>query len=220
MKCQKCWNPGPLSPSSLGEELSEKGRYLAMGNLRILIVEDDPVSLALMEKRLKKADYDIVTAIDGDEALERASESHFDVVLTDLLMPGEVDGIGVLEKIKAMRSDVDVILITAYLSVEAAVEAMKKGATDFLTKPINFDELIMRLEKIDTMKSLARAAMDLRDAMEATEESASQTIQDLELAVAEMKNKLSEIRGVLLDEDTYSQDRIERALNLLEPTAS
>ena len=191
-----------------------------MGNLRILIVEDDPVSLALMEKRLKKADYDIVTAIDGDEALERASESHFDVVLTDLLMPGEVDGIGVLEKIKAMRSDVDVILITAYLSVEAAVEAMKKGATDFLTKPINFDELIMRLEKIDTMKSLARAAMDLRDAMEATEESASQTIQDLELAVAEMKNKLSEIRGVLLDEDTYSQDRIERALNLLEPTAS
>jgi DNA-binding NtrC family response regulator len=188
-----------------------------LGNLDILIVEDDTITLSLLAKKLRKEGFGVETTHDGDDALRRITDKPFDVVLTDLLMPGELDGMGVLEKIKAEHKQTEVILITAYISVESAVEAMKKGATDFLTKPINIDELIMRLNKIETVKSLAKAATDLRNAMDVTEKSAANTILELEIMISELKSTFSEVQGALTELDSSSEERIDKALHLLEP---
>jgi two-component system OmpR family response regulator len=204
----------------IGERIFKKNRYGAMGNLKILIVEDDPVTLSLLAKKLRKEGFEVETTHDGDDALRRISEEPFDVVLTDLLLPGEMDGMGVLENIKAEHKNTEVILITAYISVESAVEAMKKGATDFLTKPINFDELIIKLNKIDDVRALAKAARDLRNAMDVTEKSASDTIQELEVMISDLKTTFSEVRGVLTEPGAQSEDRIDKALHLLEPLVS
>jgi DNA-binding NtrC family response regulator len=127
-----------------------------MKNLKILIVDDDPVTRLLLNKKLKMAEYEFETAENGVEALNILSKCGFDVVLTDLMMPGGVDGIGVLEAVKEKYTRTEVILLTAFASVENAVEAMKKGAADYLQKPINFDELFLRLDKISNLKKLAR----------------------------------------------------------------
>jgi FixJ family two-component response regulator len=94
---------------------------------------------------------------------------------------------------------------------------MKKGATDFLTKPLNYDELTIRLNKIETVKSLAKAATDLRNAMDVTEKSASGTIQEQELIISELKTICSKVQNILIDLDVPIQERIENALNLLDP---
>ena len=97
-----------------------------MGKLKILAVDDDPVTLLLIEKKLKRQGYDIETAKNGKEAVEYIEEQPYDVVLTDLMMPGSTDGIGVLDAVKIKYEKTQVILLTAYASVDTAVEAMKK----------------------------------------------------------------------------------------------
>lgn len=190
-----------------------------MINLKILIAEDDPGTRTLLEKKLKNKRYEVETAKNGVEAVDLISKFYFDVVLTDMMMPGQIDGIGVLEYTKAKHKQTEVILITAHASVENAVEAMKKGAADYLEKPINFDELMLRLEKISTMKSLAKESLDLREAMDVTERNAAQSIQDLELMVSELKHKLVEIKKILSEEDIHDHERIKRALEMLTPAA-
>ena len=186
-----------------------------MNNLTILLVDDDPASLVLLEERLKAADYDdIETAKNGVEALKLISKRFFDVVLTDLMMPG-MDGLGVLKGTKERYSNSEVILITAHASVDNAVEAMKKGATDYLQKPINFDELMIRLEKISNLKALAKNARDLREAMDVTESNASETIQNLEIMVAQLEDKLSQIKMILTGQDLDTVQRIADVLELL-----
>jgi len=154
--------------------------------------------------------------VNGVEAVDLISKSYFDVVLTDMVMPGQIDGIGVLEYTKAKHNQTEVILMTGYGSVDNAVEAMKKGASDYLEKPINFDELKLRLDKISTMKSLAKDATDLREAMDVTERNAAQSIQDLELMVSELKHKLVEIKRIFSEKDIQDHERIKRTLERLE----
>jgi DNA-binding NtrC family response regulator len=112
-----------------------------MSDLKILVVDDDPTSRLLLERRLEAAEYEIESVQNGAEAYALISKHHFDVVLTDLKMPGDIDGMAVLEATKAKNSRSEVILVTAHASVDNAVEAMRKGAADYLQKPINFDEL-------------------------------------------------------------------------------
>ena len=186
-----------------------------MNNLKILVVDDEPITLLLLEKRLQKQAYDIATAQNGTEAIALISKHYFDVVITDLKMPGGLDGIDVLEASKAVNHRTEVILITAHASVDTAIAAMKKGATDYLQKPINFDELMIRLEKINNIKKLVKNADDLREAMDVTERNAGETIQNLELMVAELQNKLSGIARVLSEKGIDSAERIHLALAML-----
>ncbi len=185
-----------------------------MNNLKILVVDDDPITLLILEKNLKKVEYEVETARDGEEAFDLISKYYYDVVLTDLIMPG-LDGIGVLEAVKAKHSRTEVILLTAHASVDTAVDAMKKGAADYLQKPVNTDELLLRLEKIGNMKALFKNVGDLRDAMDVTERSASQTIQDLEMRVFQLQNRISEIQNILSDEDIDSVGRFEKIHEIL-----
>ena len=180
--------------------------------LKILVVDDDPVTRTLLTKRLLHEDYTVDTAEDGVTALEKIAQQFYDVVLTDLMMPGGVDGIGVLEEAKRVNIKTEVVLITAHASVDNAIEAMKKGAVDYLQKPINFDELFLRLDKIRNLKMLIKNASDLREAMDVTEKTAAETIQDLEILVAEMNGRLMAAKSALECEDMDMPTRIRTAL--------
>jgi DNA-binding NtrC family response regulator len=183
-----------------------------MQALKILVVDDDPVTRSLLTTKLNKADYEVNTAEDGVGAIRMIARQFYDVILTDLMMPGGVDGIGVLESAKENNIKSEVILITAHGSIDNAIIAMKKGATDYLQKPINFDELFLRLAKIQNVKHLMKNASDLREAMEVTEQASSETIQHLEMTVADLENQISTIRGILAKQEISAEERIQSAL--------
>ncbi len=183
-----------------------------MQALKILVVDDDPVTRTLILKHLNAEEFDVEMAETGVDAVRLISNKFYDVILTDLMMPGGVDGIGVLETAKESNLKTEVILITAHGSIDNAITAMKKGATDYLQKPINFDELLLRLAKIRNMKHLMKNASDLRVAMEITEQTSGETIQNLEMAVADLEQRLSKIRTILASKKVPAEERITMAL--------
>lgn len=183
-----------------------------MQALKILVVDDDPVTRTLIFKKLSREEYQVETAETGVEAVRLLSNTFYDVVLTDLMMPGGVDGIGVLETAKESNLKTEVILITAHGSIDNAIVAMKKGAVDYLQKPINFDELLLRLAKIRNLKHLMKNASDLRVAMEMTEQASGETIQNLEMMVADLQEQLDKMRTILTRNELPAEDRIQMAL--------
>jgi DNA-binding NtrC family response regulator len=114
---------------------------------KILIVDDEPDMISLLERIISsQRDYEVLKANTGLQALDILSEHEADLVLADLKMP-EMDGMELLEKIKEKWPDKTIIIITACGSIENAVEAMKKGAYDYLTKPFQYDDLILVLDR-------------------------------------------------------------------------
>lgn len=112
---------------------------------RMLVVDDKENFLALF-RRIAPADLEVVCASDGTKALELLSHGRFDVVVTDIRMPG-ADGMTVLRKIREAGMDVEVILMTAYGTIADAVRAMKYGAADYLTKPFDPDDAVSAIEQ-------------------------------------------------------------------------
>ncbi len=186
-----------------------------MENLSILVVDDDPVIRRLLQQRLKVAHYKVLVADDGYQAERLLRKQRFDVVLTDLVMPGDIGGIEVLEITKELSPDTEVVLITAHSSVDTAVAAMKKGATDYLEKPINFDELFLRLDKIANLKTILRSAQDIEQAMTVTETEAATTIQNLEITVVRLRETLDKVETILRNFDINEDERIAEAIELL-----
>ena len=117
---------------------------------KILVVDDEPGLRDVLSIMLKRAGYAVTMATDGEEAIELLNKEIFDLVITDLKMP-KVDGMAVLRAVKSTSPETVVLIITAFASADSAVEAMKQGAYDYLTKPFQVDEvqLIVRnaLEK-------------------------------------------------------------------------
>lgn len=112
----------------------------------ILLVEDEANARKGLTQFLQGLEYDVITAANGKEALERFKKENPDLVISDIRMP-EMDGIALLENISAESAATKVILLTAYGSVEDAVKAMKKGAFYYLTKPVNLEELEFLVKK-------------------------------------------------------------------------
>lgn len=104
-------------------------------NEKILIVDDDPSTLDMIQIMLEAQDYEVVNSYDGMNALEKIRQENFDLVITDLKMP-RMNGIELLKEIKSNCPGVEVIVTTAYMTIETAISAMKIGAYDYLTKPI------------------------------------------------------------------------------------
>ena len=113
---------------------------------RILIVDDEANARAALSEILREEGYSTETAADGFKALGKLEEFVPDVVLTDLKMPG-LDGIGLMEKAQATRSDATFVVMTAFGSIVSAVEAVKKGAYNYLTKPLDFTVLAVVVER-------------------------------------------------------------------------
>lgn len=127
----------------------------------ILIVDDEENYLIVLKELLSANRYEVITASDATQALEIFKESDFDLVLTDMKMP-KVDGIELLERIRSINSEIPVIIMTAYATVEKAVEAMKKGALDYITKPFQNEELKLTVRKAIDLYHLKRENVTLR----------------------------------------------------------
>ena len=113
---------------------------------RILIIDDEPKMTSLICGHLEDENYRVTTTVGPAEGLELIEKHAFDLVITDLSMP-RISGMVILEK-ALEKGDTDVIMMTAYGTVKTAVEAMKKGAADYLLKPFGLDELSLIIKKI------------------------------------------------------------------------
>jgi DNA-binding NtrC family response regulator len=127
----------------------------------ILVVDDDADLRALLQDVLDDRGHRVVVAEGGREALKRLGEQDFDVVLSDLRMR-DMQGIELLGEVKRAFPDTNVIIMTAFGSVETAVEAMKQGAYDYVTKPVKTDELVLVMERAVREASLRREVVRLR----------------------------------------------------------
>ena len=127
----------------------------------ILLVEDETNSRKGLTQFLQGLDYDVMTAANGNEALDLFKKESPDLVISDIRMP-EMDGIALLESIKAEAPSAKVILLTAYGSVEVAVKAMKKGAFYYLTKPVNLEELEFLVKKAFSSHQLEEENRELK----------------------------------------------------------
>jgi two-component system response regulator HydG len=112
----------------------------------LLVVDDDPAVRQSLERTLTREGYTVVQAPDGQSGLDRLRAGGIDLVLSDLKMPG-LSGLDLLREVKSVAGDVDVIMLTAFGTVEEAVQAMKDGAVDFLTKPFQRAQLIRVIRK-------------------------------------------------------------------------
>ncbi len=112
----------------------------------ILVVDDDDAHRTMLRTLVGRWGYDIVEADDGSTAIEKVQERPFDLILMDVRML-KVSGLEALERIKAFNPAIPVTIMTAYSSVETAIEALKKGAYDYLTKPLDFDKLRLTIER-------------------------------------------------------------------------
>ena len=117
-----------------------------MMKARVLVVDDEPAARSGLEKLLKSSDYDVACAADGVEAIDIAATFAPDVVVTDLKMPN-MDGMTLLSKLREQDRDLPVIVTTAFGDMSNAVEAMRKGAADFITKPIDIDVLTLAIDR-------------------------------------------------------------------------
>jgi len=132
-----------------------------MEKAKILIAEDEKTQRDLLEGFLKKEGFSVQAVANGREALQKLEGNFFDMILIDYKMP-ELDGLQTLREIRKLYPDLPVVMMTAYGTVETAVASMKEGALDYLTKPIDLDELLLMLQKVIERSYLIRENKELR----------------------------------------------------------
>src|SRR5215213_5184739 len=128
---------------------------------RILVVDDEVNARTALTELLRDEGYDVETAADAFKALGKYESFAPHVVVTDLKMPG-MDGIELVKKIRSSEDPAAVVVMTAFGAVTSAVDAMRAGAADYLTKPLNFDELLIVLDKVFETQQLRRETRQLR----------------------------------------------------------
>jgi two-component system response regulator AtoC len=113
---------------------------------RLLVVDDDPVTIDLLHEVLSKEGHDVSTALSGEDAIAQGMDHFFDIVITDVRM-GEKDGMEVLRFFRKNAPDTTVIMITAFGSIETAIEAIREGAYDYISKPFKLDEIKFTIQR-------------------------------------------------------------------------
>ncbi len=115
--------------------------------MRILLVEDEENIRSIVKLNLELENYEVVASGNGKEALKIAQEQHFDLIVLDVMLP-EVDGFSICEQIRLKNSDVGIIMLTAKDTPQDRIHGLKRGADDYLTKPFNLEELLLRVSNL------------------------------------------------------------------------
>jgi len=129
------------------------GAYMNKRSKHILVVDDEESIRELLSEYLNNCGYEVTCAAGGQEALKYYKAHHFDVVVSDLIM-SPIDGMELLGEIKKIDPDVLFIMITGYPSIETALEAVQRGAKDYITKPFNIDDIRLKIERVVLERSL------------------------------------------------------------------
>ena len=136
-----------------------------MAKNRVLVIEDEELKRRTMVDALADAGYEVRGTGDGTEGFQLIRDEYWDVALVDLKLPG-MDGLMILQKAREVRPETSIVMMTAYGSVQTAVEAMRAGAYDFLTKPFTTDELLLKLERLFEYRAKSSENATLRRALD------------------------------------------------------
>ena len=128
---------------------------------RIFLIDDEPNTLKVLSAFLTKEGYAVGTAVDGQSGLEELQDGSWDMLITDLKLP-DMSGLEILERVKATWPNLPVVMITAYGSISNAVQAMKLGAFNYLTKPVDPDELLLLVQKVFERSQLLEENQTMR----------------------------------------------------------
>ncbi|MBD3348152.1 MAG: diguanylate cyclase [Candidatus Eisenbacteria bacterium] len=126
---------------------------------RILVVDDEEIMRAFLQEVLSDEGYAVDLAVSGRDAIDKMGERQYEIIITDIVMP-ELDGLSVVAAAKKLSYDVDVVVMTGYASMETAVESMKLGATDYITKPFNIDQIRIIVSNAVKERALKRQAAE------------------------------------------------------------
>ena len=129
---------------------------------RVLVIDDEENLRHYLQMVLREAGFQVETAQDGEKALEKMQRHAWDIILCDIKMP-KMDGMALLKAAKAKGLEGTIIMMSAYGTVDTAVEAMKIGAYDYVSKPFNADEIILTLKKAEERERLREENIRLRD---------------------------------------------------------
>jgi DNA-binding NtrC family response regulator len=120
---------------------------------QILVVDDEENIREVLSNYLQGMNYGVQTAEDGQDALAKYKKGEFDLIISDLLMPN-IDGLELLKRIREVDREVIFLMITGYPSIETAVDAIKKGAYDYITKPFHMEDVRLRIERAFEKRTL------------------------------------------------------------------
>ena len=186
---------------------------------KVLVVDDDPFALRSIAKVLENESYQVMTAASGSEALDLLRRDSFDLVLTDLKMPG-IDGLEILRRGRELAPQAVVLIFTGYASLESAIEALREGAYDYLVKPCSTDELKLKIERgferVRLAEERQRAEEELRQSYVKLQKVLEGTIHTLVSAI-EMKDpytaghqrRVTRLACAIANEMSLLEERIE-----------
>jgi len=188
---------------------------------RILIVDDEQAQREILEGFLVKQGYEATAAEDGQKALEKFKSGAFDMVLTDYRMPG-LDGIQLLREVRRLQPEAIVVIMTAYGTVGTAVAAMKEGAYDYLTKPIDLDELLLLIQRVEREVILGEENRELKEQLREKFKvdfivSASRRMEEALNLVGRVSQSSATV--LILGESGTGKELIARAIHYSSPRA-
>ncbi|HEX7360276.1 MAG TPA: sigma-54 dependent transcriptional regulator [Bryobacteraceae bacterium] len=199
-----------------------KAPSTALRNVSLLVVDDNPRSVELLATALEQPGLDIWTATDPEDGLDMVFQKHPDIVLTDLVMP-KMSGLELLDRIVQFDPSIEVILMTAHYSTESAVDAIRRGASNYLNKPVSVPALRERFRMMMDEVRRRQAAMQLQDELRTSAQ--FERIIGNSPAMWDMFSRIRRIaphfRTVLITGPTGSgKELVAQALHRLSPASS
>lgn len=143
-----------------------------MNTANVLVVDDEKIAARNLFHILQKEGYKVEIALSGEQAIERleaVAENAYDIILTDLRMPG-VDGMEILARARVLHPDVEVIMVTGFATVNSAIEAVRAGAYHYLAKPYNISEVRLLVRDALEKRALKRENRQLKERLAQTQE--------------------------------------------------
>ena len=208
---------GARVAESLRDSARTRGASAPQNDAAILVVDDELLIRETLDEYLSQEGFTVVSCGSGEEALERAGERRFDIVLCDVHLPG-LDGLELLERLQRISPETFVLLITAYATVENAVEAFQRGAHDYLMKPILLDEVLSKIHRLLAHRALYLENQWLRRELNLDRRSESERIVGNSAAMAqvfEMVRKVAPTPSTVLivGESGTGKELIARAIH-------